>query len=74
MIAIIFEVTPNPGMKDDYLSIAAEMRGPAHFCRDRQIVILHARVWCDLENNGDHATPFLVRWVRPPTRYCLSGL
>ena len=27
MIAIIFEVTPNPGMKDDYLSIAAEMRG-----------------------------------------------
>ena len=27
MIAIIFEVTPNDGMEDDYLKIAAEMRG-----------------------------------------------
>ena len=27
MIAIIFEVTPNEGMADDYLNIAGEMRG-----------------------------------------------
>ena len=27
MIAIIFEVTPNEGMADDYLKIAGEMRG-----------------------------------------------
>ena len=27
MIAIIFEVTPNEGMGDDYLKIAGEMRG-----------------------------------------------
>ena len=27
MIAIIFEVAPNEGMADDYLKIAAEMRG-----------------------------------------------
>ena len=27
MIAIIFEVTPNKGMADDYLKIAGEMRG-----------------------------------------------
>ena len=26
MIAIIFEVTPNEGMADDYLKIAGEMR------------------------------------------------
>jgi heme-degrading monooxygenase HmoA len=26
MIAVIFEVTPAPGRKDDYLDIAAEMR------------------------------------------------
>ena len=30
MIAVIFEVTPAPGRKDDYLDIAAEMRPLVH--------------------------------------------